>query len=267
MAVFRSCKKLLLAYDNEYALICAGALMDFKKETYSIQAAAYIRSLIRSGELSPGAPVREAFLSERLGISRAPIREALLSLAQEGLICAEPQKGKTVRHMSAREIYDSYTVAGILEGAGAVESVRLWTAQDADAFRAIVTSMGEQLNYATRLDDLAEIDEQFHAALLSACPNTRLVEMARSSCATISKYLYYQYWITLFTPREFYERHLVIAEAVNGGNAGHIEHILREHYRENDILMSELIHDEPAPQSPLREDAGRRKPHHGTDAA
>ena len=250
MAVFRSCKKLLLAYDNEYALICAGALMDFKKETYSIQAAAYIRSLIRSGELSPGAPVREAFLSERLGISRAPIREALLSLAQEGLICAEPQKGKTVRHMSAREIYDSYTVAGILEG-----------------FRAIVTSMGEQLNYATRLDDLAEIDEQFHAALLSACPNTRLVEMARSSCATISKYLYYQYWITLFTPREFYERHLVIAEAVNGGNAGHIEHILREHYRENGIRMSELIHDEPAPQSPLREDAGRRKPHHGTDAA
>ena len=120
MAVFRSCKKLLLAYDNEYALICAGALMDFKKETYSIQAAAYIRSLIRSGELSPGAPVREAFLSERLGISRAPIREALLSLAQEGLICAEPQKGKTVRHMSAREIYDSYTVAGILVGAGAV---------------------------------------------------------------------------------------------------------------------------------------------------
>ena len=48
MAVFRSCKKLLLAYDNEYALICAGALMDFKKETYSIQAAAYIRSLIRA---------------------------------------------------------------------------------------------------------------------------------------------------------------------------------------------------------------------------
>ena len=60
---------------------------------------------------------------------------------------------------------------------------------------------------------------------------------------------------------------LVIAEAVNGGNGGHIEDVLREHYRENGIRMSELIHDEPAPQSPLREDAGRRKPHHGTDAA
>ena len=59
--------------------------MNFKKETYGIQAATYIRSLIRSGELPPGSPVRESFLSERLGISRAPIREALFSLAQEAL--------------------------------------------------------------------------------------------------------------------------------------------------------------------------------------
>lgn len=241
--------------------------MDFKKETYSIQAAAYIRSLIRSGELSPGDPVREAFLSERLGISRAPIREALFSLAQEGLVCAEPQKGKYVRHMSAHEIYDSYAVAGILEGAGVAESLRHWTPRDMETFRTVVTRMGEQLNYATRLDDLAEIDEQFHAALLAACPNARLVEMARSSCATISKYLYYQYWITLFTPKEFYERHLVIAEAVSEGNPAHIEHILREHYKENGTRMSELIHDEPAPRSHPREDAERRESHHGTDAA
>ncbi len=244
--------------------------MDFKKETYSIQAAAYIRSLIRSGELSPGAPVREAFLSERLGISRAPIREALFSLAQEGLICAEPQKGKNVRHMTAQEIYDSYAVAGILEGAGVAESVGHWTAHDRESFQAVVTSMGAQLSYATRLDDLAEIDEQFHAALLSACSNARLVEMARSSCATISKYLYYQYWITLFTPKEFYERHLAIAEAINEGDPAHIEHILREHYRENGIRMSELIHDDPAPLS--GKDTEHCEPHpsesyHGTDAA
>lgn len=246
--------------------------MDFKKETYSTQAAAYIRSLIRTGELSPGDPVRETFLSKRLGISRAPIREALFSLAQEGLICAEPQKGKSVRHMTAQEIYNSYAVAGILEGAGAAESVGRWTARDREAFQAIVTSMGDQLGYAARLDDLAEIDEQFHAALLSACTNARLVEMARSSCATISKYLYYQYWITLFTPQEFYERHLAVAEAVNEGDPAHIEHILREHYRENGIRMSESIHDAPAPSLLSGKDAEHRDPHpsesyHGSDAS
>lgn len=241
--------------------------MDFKKETYSIQTAAYIRSLIRSGELAPGAPVREGFLAERLGISRAPIREALFSLAQEGLICAEPQKGKFVRSMSAREIHDSYTVAGILEGAGVAESLRHWTPRHKEAFRGVVARMDEQIHYATRLDELAEIDEQFHAALLAACPNARLVEMARTSCATISKYLYYQYWITLFTPQEFYERHLDIAKAVDEGNPARMERVLRRHYRENGIRMSALVHDDPAPRDGTRAATEGHESSYGTDTA
>ena len=116
--------------------------------------------------------------------------------------------------------------------------------------------------------DAAEIDDLFHAALLSACPNVRLVEMARASCATISKYLYYQYWITLFTPKEFYDRHLAIAKAADEGNAASIERILRDHYRENGIRMSELVHDNPEPR-PLsaREHAEPCESQHGTDAA
>ena len=49
--------------------------MQFKKETYSSKAAEFIRNLIRSGELLPGRPVREALITEKLSISRAPIRE------------------------------------------------------------------------------------------------------------------------------------------------------------------------------------------------
>lgn len=72
--------------------------MDFTKQTYCNQVTSYIRSLIRKGTLEIGAPVKEAVLSEQLGISRAPIREALQVLVQEGLITSEPQKGKHVRY-------------------------------------------------------------------------------------------------------------------------------------------------------------------------
>ena len=58
--------------------------MDFTKQTYCNQVTSYIRSLIRKGTLEIGAPVKEAVLSEQLGISRAPIREALQVLVQEG---------------------------------------------------------------------------------------------------------------------------------------------------------------------------------------
>ncbi len=197
--------------------------MDFTKQTYCNQVTSYIRSLIRKGTLEIGAPVKEAVLSEQLGISRAPIREALQVLVQEGLITSEPQKGKHVRQMTGKEIYDSYVVAGILEGAGVAESLPLWT----------------EANMET-LDELAEIDELFHATLFMACDNTRLVEMARTSCATISKYLYYQHWITMFTPREYADRHHAVAEAVYSRDVKHVETALRDHYKETGLRMAQF---------------------------
>ena len=62
-----------------------------KKLTYSEQVADYIKQSILKGELSPGDQVKEVELSEKLGISRAPIREAMQILAREGLIKSEPQ--------------------------------------------------------------------------------------------------------------------------------------------------------------------------------
>ena len=213
--------------------------MQFKKETYSIQAAAYIRNLIRSGALKPGQPVREAQISEELNISRAPIREALLMLAHQGLISSEPQKGKYVRSMSAKEIYDSYVVAG----AAVAQSLHLWTEKEESAFADVVRRLDEQVNYAVHLDTLTEIDEAFHMTLLSACTNERLIELARTSCSSLAKFLYYTYWRTLFTPKEFYDRHHLIAEAVHGRDLMHIEMVLRDHYNEVGQRLSELVHE------------------------
>lgn len=217
--------------------------MHFKKETYSSKAAEFIKNLIRSGELLPGQPVREALISERLNISRAPIREALLLLAQQGLICSEPQKGKFVRSMSAREIYDSYAVAGILEGAGVVQSIALWTEKEEKFFLDIVHRLDDQVNYAVSLDTLTEMDEAFHGALLSACTNQHLLHLARSSSSSLAKFLYYNYWRTMYTPQEFRERHHVVADAVLSHDPQRIEKTLRQHYEDVGLRLCELVHD------------------------
>lgn len=217
-----------------------GSVTTFTKQTYCNQVASYIRSLIRQGTLEIGAQVKEAGLAERLGISRAPIREALQVLAQEGLITSEPQKGKHVRRMSGKEIYDSYIVAGILEGAGVAASLPRWTEETMRAFRDVVGDMEKKIASPTRLDELADMDELFHTTLLGACDNGRLVEMARASCATISKYLYYQQWITMFTPKEYRQRHLRIAEAVYSRDVARVEGVLRDHYRETGERMAQF---------------------------
>ncbi len=217
--------------------------MQFKKETYSSKAAEFIRNLIRSGELLPGQPVREAVISERLNISRAPIREALLFLAQEGLICSEPQKGKHVRSMSEQEIYDSYAVAGILEGAGVAQSIHLWTEKEEVAFHDMMHRLDQQVNYAVSLDTLTEIDEAFHSTLLSACANTHLIHLAHFSSSSLAKFLYYNYWRTMFTPQEFRDRHHAIADAVRSKDPARIESSLRQHYEEVGIRLCELVHE------------------------
>ena len=215
--------------------------MDFKKQTYSNQVAHHIRETIRNGFLVQGDPVKEVLLAETLGISRAPVREALQTLIQEGLITSEPQKGKQVRKLTAKEIHDSYIVGGILEGAGVADSLSEWTAADMKKLTELLNIMERQSRHATSLDELVDIDEAFHGTLLMHCDNTQLVEMARSSCATISKYLCYRHWISMFTPQEFYRRHSVIAEAVYSRDATHVEQTLRAHYKESGARMAQFV--------------------------
>lgn len=97
----------------------------FKRQTYSGQVVEFIKRCILDGELAPGEQVKEVTLSERLGISRAPIREALQILTQDGLITSEPQKGKYIRKMTRQEIENEYEIGGILEGAGVAAALPL----------------------------------------------------------------------------------------------------------------------------------------------
>ncbi len=216
--------------------------MKIIKETYSAKAAEYIRELIRSGSLRPGQPIRECVISEDLGISRAPIREALLLLSEQGIICSEPHKGKYVRRMTPAEVYDSYVVAGILEGAGVAASVSRWGKKEHEAFGHVIRHV-EQINEETDQDMLADIDEEFHRMLLSACTNNHLVHLARTSCSTIAKFLYYNDWISLFTPLEYRSRHIEIIDVVRSAERTRIECTLREHYEETGRLLSARICD------------------------
>ena len=211
--------------------------MEFKKSTYSTQAAEYVSEMIRSGRLRPGQPIRECMLSEELGISRAPIREALLLLVEKGLVCSEPHRGKSVRSLSPQEIYDSYMVAGILEGAGVALSALLWKKDQEEAFERVVDLVG-RIRPDADADLLAAIDEKFHMTLLAACPSEHLVSLARHSSASIAKFLYYREWGRLFTPEQYRARHLEVARAVRTKEPFVIEEALRRHYAETGRLLS-----------------------------
>lgn len=85
-------------------------------ESAQVRAQVQLRELILSGELPAGARVAELAIVERLGMSRTPIRAALLRLEQEGLIESLPGGGYAVRTFSERDVSDAIELRGTVEG-------------------------------------------------------------------------------------------------------------------------------------------------------
>jgi DNA-binding GntR family transcriptional regulator len=83
--------------------------------TYAGRSLEVLRTMILDGTLAPGERLNEVHLSQALGISRGPLREAIQRLASEGLVEAVTHRGVYVRSFSARELSDFYELRIALE--------------------------------------------------------------------------------------------------------------------------------------------------------
>lgn len=207
-------------------------MIGIKKQTYSEQVANYIKQCILNGELSPGEQIKEVLIAGKLSISRAPVREALNLLAQDGLIVFEPQKGKRVTALTSKEILDSYFAGGVLEAAGVGESLDLYEESDFECMQNVVEQMKQAACEDLSMENMAELDNKFHGVLFSRIDNTLLVNLCHRSCQGISKFLLYRHWLNLFSATEIYKRHKMVLEILKTGNRSEIENAIREHYQE-----------------------------------
>lgn len=100
--------------------LVAGAAESEAAPSQTAQAQQRLRELIVSGALAPGERLLEVPLAERLGVSRTPVRAALLRLAEEGLLDATPTGGGyRVRAFSPQDMHDAIELRGTLEGLAA----------------------------------------------------------------------------------------------------------------------------------------------------
>ena len=91
-------------------------LQKVKRQPIANQVYEAVREAIFRGDMVSGSHLSEVDLSEQLGVSRAPIREALLQLEAEGIVKLVPNKGAFVRGLSYKEIEEIYTTRSLLEG-------------------------------------------------------------------------------------------------------------------------------------------------------
>ena len=95
------------------------ATADESGGSQAVKAQLRLREMILGGELPGGARIAELAIVERLGVSRTPIRSALMRLEQEGLLEALPNGGYAVRTFSERDVADAIELRGTVEGLAA----------------------------------------------------------------------------------------------------------------------------------------------------
>ncbi len=129
-------------------------------------------------ELRPGDPLQEKTLSERFGVSRTPIREALLHLGQNGLIDLRPQVGTFVARIPVAAIREAIVVRRTLEEMAVAHVAQIADQRDVAALDVILA----QQRLSVAREDIVgfhEADEAFHEALTKSAGFTTLWQMIR----------------------------------------------------------------------------------------
>lgn len=136
----------------------------------AVKAQLRLRELILAGELAPGARIAELAIVERLGVSRTPIRAALMRLEQEGLLDALPNGGYAVRTFSERDVSDAIELRGTVEGLAARLAAERGVAAVVLAEARACLAQVDELLRQPALDDEAftryvALNERFHDLL------------------------------------------------------------------------------------------------------
>ncbi len=184
---------------------------------------------IVAGRYPPEARIVETSLARELGVSQAPVREALRGLEALGLVEILPFRGARIRRPSISELLEAYAVRFELEALGA----RLGVPRMTDADLADLLALGEAMQQAAAAGDRHEVavtDAAFHARLLHLAGNATLERVWRSLEPFSRTY------ITLVAPGAdahwTADLHTAIIEALRARDPERVVAALRDHFEE-----------------------------------
>ena len=187
-----------------------------------------LKAEILGNRLAPGFQTTEPEIAARLGMSRTPVREALIRLQNEGLVRLHPRRGFYVLPVSPDDMRDIYQLLIMLEPEAAAAVARRGLSQE-EAARLAAT--GEAMELALnedRLDDWAAADDNFHRMLLGMSNNARLISIV----STLFDQAHRARMITLYLrkkPVQSTGEHKRILKAVRAGDAEKTYSLFRHH--------------------------------------
>jgi DNA-binding GntR family transcriptional regulator len=189
-----------------------------------------LRHDVIAGVLRPNQRLVEIELSERLGMSRTPVRDALVLLAADGLV-DRGNHGWTVHEYTREELVSIYEVRGALEGYAAHLSALRATGEKLDELETMLELERGELDPVSP-DSSVNLNIEFHAEVVNSCGNPRLIELAERNAG-----FYFNFRVASTYTEEEYQRsldgHRRLLEALRAHNGESAERTMREHISES----------------------------------
>jgi DNA-binding GntR family transcriptional regulator len=202
--------------------------MVIERSTYKDHVINYIYNGMRENRFKAGDKILESHLAKELGISRAPIREALADLVRSGLLEYRPQVGNFVATLSPPEIIDSYVARGVLEGFAVAQGINNFSDDDLRRLEDMAHKMESYAQKGKR-KALIDIGQKFHEELFSHCTNAQVVLFTKQLSLKLHL-LFYKHWARVYNPEEIRDRHLEIIDVIRKGDSVKLEMMIRNHY-------------------------------------
>lgn len=152
-------------------------------DNLSDSVATRLRQLIVDGQLPAGQRINEVHLSQQLGVSRTPLREALVRLAQEGALRSVARIGYFVRPLEIDEFEQLYDIRPILDP----EALRLAGLPSRQGMQRL-QEINETIARTRDTETIINLDDDFHLELIAACPNKVLIELIRQIIRRTRRY-------------------------------------------------------------------------------
>ena len=216
----------------------------------SALAAEALREMVLSGDMQPGDRVIENRLTEELGVSRPPLREAMRVLEQEGLIVQVPRKGAVVAPVTPHDIYEIVSLREEIEQIAVRLGIPVRSPDRLERLRSAFRDLEVACEEPSGVH-VVENSFAFHLAIVGLAGHRRLEDVYRSlslqmrMCMAMNR----RARAEIETAREDAARHRPLMDLVEAGNVEEMAHALAHHGQRTYLLSIEDDAEGHSPES------------------
>jgi DNA-binding GntR family transcriptional regulator len=160
-----------------------------KRHTVTSSVAEELRRRIVSGEYAGGEQIRQEAVADELGVSRIPIREALLQLESEGLVVIHTHEGAVVASLSPEDAIDLFEARMILESMLVKKAIEAATPADVARIGACLSEYEKAVKNGADPETLSRLNWAFHTAMCEPANRPRMMAIVVSLYTATDRYL------------------------------------------------------------------------------